>query len=303
MLVGAASRSPGVMSRQPPPVASMTNRWRRLSPTYSSQWRKKRRLKTRAFTGSSAIAFSRSAFKRSLSAKGSVLYSGWTADTKTIRLPSGLQAAFSAPVAMFVRRTGAPPAAGTTWSCEEPVRLDWKRIVDPSGDHLGRESLVFPSATVSARGGAEPSAGAIHNAVALPLASGLTVVTCQTTCFPSGEICGSATRRKRNRSSISMRRFAANSAAVEEAPVARNNDPITITMIRREERPGRMADSRGGRWKQTASSRTKPLPGPLPGPLSWSRITHLAVGPESFDPPPGPVAAGDFSAFPQVTAH
>jgi hypothetical protein len=45
------------------------------------------------------------------------------------------------------------------------------------------------------------------------------------------------------------------------------------------------------------------LPGPLPGPMSWARITHLAVEPESFDPAPGPVAGGDFSAFPQGAAH
>ena len=145
---------------------------------------------------------------------------------------------------MVVRRTGGPPVAGTTWSCDEPVRLDWKRIVFPSGDQRGLVSFVVPSVTVRARGAAEPSAGAIHSPVALPLACGLTVVTCQTTSVPSGEICGSVTRRKRNRSSISIGRRATASAAV---PVGRNTEPITITMTTREERPERMADSRGGR--------------------------------------------------------
>ena len=87
----------------------MTKRCWRLSSTYSSQWRKNSWVATLALTGFFSISSMRFLFRASLSANGLSEYSGQTADTKAICLPSRDQMPVEAPVLIVVICFGSPP--------------------------------------------------------------------------------------------------------------------------------------------------------------------------------------------------
>src|SRR5262249_38678246 len=134
--VGYASRSPGVTLRGVPalsPSKLITNRCWRLSSTYSSQWRKKSRVKFLARTGFFVFSSARFLLAASLSANGLLEYSGQTAEAKAICLPSRDQMAVLAPLLMVVSCRASPPSRSMIQSWLEPLRLDSKRMRLPSG--------------------------------------------------------------------------------------------------------------------------------------------------------------------------
>src|SRR5262249_24184841 len=127
----------------------------RLSSTYSSQCRKKSRLKTLALTGFLSFSSLRFLLAASLSAKGLSEYSGQTADTKATVLASGDQMPFSASVLSVVSCRAWPPARSMTQSWLSPERLDSKRMRLPSGLQRGWPSFL-PAALVNWRGSPSP---------------------------------------------------------------------------------------------------------------------------------------------------
>src|SRR4030095_9199053 len=57
--------------------------------------------------------------------------------TKTIRLPSGDQAAWSSNAGLSVNRSRSVPAGATRYRSAEPFRSELKTIHWPSADHAG----------------------------------------------------------------------------------------------------------------------------------------------------------------------
>src|SRR5262245_28039805 len=111
----------------------------------------------------------------SLSLNGLSEYSGQTAETKAIRLPSRDQVPLEAPVLRLVSCRASPPPTSMTQSWLSPERVDSNRMRLPSGLQRGWRSAFVE--LVSWRGGDLPSAAASQRLVVLLFCSRLTVVT------------------------------------------------------------------------------------------------------------------------------
>src|SRR5262249_6718623 len=109
-------------------------------------------------------------FSSLLSAYGLAEYSGQTAETKAMLLPSGDQMPVAASVAMLVSCRASPPPVLMTQSWLSPERLDSKRICSPSGLQRGCLSFLPAPGLVSCRG--SPLSVAASHSVELVLLLG-----------------------------------------------------------------------------------------------------------------------------------
>src|SRR5262249_12722200 len=107
-------------------------------------------LKTFALTGFLSASSLRFLLRASLSVNGLSEYSGLTADTNAIHLPSGDQMALPASEEIVVSCRASPPFTSMTQSWFSPERFDSNKIRLPSG--LQRGWLSFLVVFVSGRG-------------------------------------------------------------------------------------------------------------------------------------------------------
>src|SRR5262249_33277052 len=107
--------------------------------------------------------------------KGLSEYSGHTAETKAICVPSRDQVPFEAPVLRVVSCRASPPLMPRTQSWLSPERVDSNRMLLPSGLQRGWRSALVE--LVSCRGGALPSVAASQRFVVILFCSRLTVPT------------------------------------------------------------------------------------------------------------------------------
>jgi len=184
-LLGASASMPAIRSTGSPPAFGITNRWLRRPSVQVSQCRTNRRSQILPVT----LLFSSSARRPAVSA--TVLSSGYTSRENSSRVPSGEMPRLATSSGSLVTGMASPPSRWIRHTCDDPERVDRKKMHFPQGDQTG---LLSPASWVVRRRSPVPSVPTTQRSVRPRLASRSVVRSVKTTSLPSGETAGSEIR-------------------------------------------------------------------------------------------------------------